>query len=161
MSERAGGSVTLRPMREDELPAYRDALEADYARDMVENGGFPVDVAKAKAARDVPGLLSAGVATRGVEVLVVEEGGESVGKVILGEREREGDRYGFVYDIVIEPERRERGLGRAALELLEEHARTRGLHRIELNVFGGNTVARRLYTSLGYDESAVTMQKDL
>jgi RimJ/RimL family protein N-acetyltransferase len=45
--------------------------------------------------------------------------------------------------------------------LAEDEARARGIGRIELNVFGGNAVARRLYLSLGYVERAVLMAKDL
>jgi ribosomal protein S18 acetylase RimI-like enzyme len=45
--------------------------------------------------------------------------------------------------------------------LAEEEARVRGLNRIELNVFGGNDVARGLYRSLGYVETSAQMAKDL
>jgi ribosomal protein S18 acetylase RimI-like enzyme len=44
---------------------------------------------------------------------------------------------------------------------LEEEARARGLERVSLNVFGGNAVARGLYASLGYRETAVWMRKDI
>ena len=44
---------------------------------------------------------------------------------------------------------------------LEDDVRARGLDRIELNVFGGNTVARGLYGSLGYTDTFVSMGKDL
>jgi RimJ/RimL family protein N-acetyltransferase len=47
------------------------------------------------------------------------------------------------------------------MELAEAEARSHGLHRIALNVFGGNEVARNLYRSLGYAESAVHMAKDI
>ena len=47
------------------------------------------------------------------------------------------------------------------IELFEAEVRARGLPRIELNVFGGNAVARGLYRSLGYDEVAVVMEKEL
>ena len=46
-------------------------------------------------------------------------------------------------------------------EFAEREAKALGIHRIELNVFGGNTVARNLYRSLGYVERAVQMGKDL
>jgi ribosomal protein S18 acetylase RimI-like enzyme len=45
--------------------------------------------------------------------------------------------------------------------LAEDEARRRGLTRIELNVFGGNEVARNLYRSLGYVETSAQMAKDL
>ncbi len=43
----------------------------------------------------------------------------------------------------------------------EQWAGGRGAHEIALNVFGGNTVARGLYTSLGYNERSVAMAKSL
>ena len=51
------------------------------------------------------------------------------------------------------------GFGRQAMLLLE--ARSRGLSRISLNVFGGNEIARSLYRSLGYAENAVQIGKTL
>jgi ribosomal protein S18 acetylase RimI-like enzyme len=45
------------------------------------------------------------------------------------------------------------------MEFAEGFAREQGLDRIELNVMGGNEVARGLYRSLAYDEVAVYMGK--
>ena len=53
------------------------------------------------------------------------------------------------------------GLGRATMELLESEVRDRGLENVELNVFGGNEIARKLYRSLGFDERFVQMGKRL
>jgi ribosomal protein S18 acetylase RimI-like enzyme len=47
------------------------------------------------------------------------------------------------------------------MQLAEVEARSHGLPRIALNVFGGNEVARNLYRSLGYAETSVQMAKDL
>jgi len=46
-------------------------------------------------------------------------------------------------------------------ETVVAEARARGIGRLELNVFGGNDVARHLYRSLGYVETSVQMGKDL
>ena len=43
----------------------------------------------------------------------------------------------------------------------EQWAREQGAGEIGLNVFGANTAARRLYTSLGYGERSVTMSRRL
>ena len=45
--------------------------------------------------------------------------------------------------------------------LAEDEVRSRGLSHIALNVFGGNDVARSLYRSLGYAETAVFMRKSV
>jgi ribosomal protein S18 acetylase RimI-like enzyme len=47
------------------------------------------------------------------------------------------------------------------MRALEAEARSRGLPVLELNVWGGNEVARALYRSEGYAERAVFMSKDL
>jgi ribosomal protein S18 acetylase RimI-like enzyme len=56
---------------------------------------------------------------------------------------------------------RGQGLGRKALELVEADARDAGLRGIDLNVWGRNDVARRLYRPAGFDERAVFMSKEL
>ena len=72
-----------------------------------------------------------------------------------------GGGESFIYDITIDPDHQGRGYGRATMRLAEDEARSRGIGRIELNVFGGNDVARGLYRSLGYVETSVQMGKDL
>ena len=44
---------------------------------------------------------------------------------------------------------------------LVDEVRSRGLGRIALNVFGQNDVARSMYRSVGYSETAVFMSKVL
>ena len=46
------------------------------------------------------------------------------------------------------------------MQLLEQEAQSAGLPGIDLNVWGGNEVARSLYRSLGFAERAVFMSKD-
>src|SRR5439155_19062400 len=103
------------------------------------------------------GLSSPGVSVYGIE----DAAGRPVGRLMLGERDANGRRVMFVYDVVVDDAFRGRGFGRAAMRFAEEEARRRGLGRIELNVFGRNEVARSLYRSLGYEEFAVGMGKDV
>ncbi|CAN0065876.1 unnamed protein product [Phaeothamnion confervicola] len=53
------------------------------------------------------------------------------------------------------PEARRRGLARRLLAAAEEHARRRGAARCRLDVLVGNSAARQLYLSAGYEEEAV------
>lgn len=115
-------NVELRPAREDELPMYLEQLVEGYAADLVENGGLDQDVARRKSEADNARLF----------------------------REMFGKRFAFVYDIVVDEDWRRWGIGRRAMELFEGEARDHGFDRIQLNVFGGNAVARSLYRSLGY-----------
>ena len=154
-------NVALRPMRQSEFPDYLAAAIELYARDMVENAGLDEEVARRKSAADHERLFPAGLETPGLTVLVIEADGEAVGHVLLGEQERHASSHAFLYDIVVDPAHRGEGLGRKAMELIEGEARARGHDRIELNVFGGNKVARSLYRSLGYRETFVTMAKGI
>jgi GNAT superfamily N-acetyltransferase len=152
-------SVQLRPMRDDEFAAWLPQMRDGYAQAMIDDGGFPADGAKAKAARDVEALFPDGRQSAGQFVYVVEADGEPVGELWLAEREDTLLPCLFVYDVHLDATHRGRGYGKAAMLLAEEEARRRGLDRIALNVFGRNTVARRLYQSLGYEENAVAMSK--
>jgi len=156
-------SARIRPLREDEFAAWRRHSRERYAEDMVENGGFTADAAREKSEKDFTLTMPDGLVTPGQHVFAVESpDGDIVGHAWLGERDtRDEGRVAFVYEIRIDEEQRGRGYGRDAMRLLEHEARALGLDRIELNVFGGNEVARGLYRSLGYEERAVTMGKRL
>jgi ribosomal protein S18 acetylase RimI-like enzyme len=154
-------STVLRAMREEEYAGYLERAKRRYREDIVANGGLLPGVAREKAEADYARILPDGLATAGAAVLVVEHDGSPAGVVFFAEREQFGRRAAWLYEITIDPELRGRGIGRRAMELLEDEVRARGLQRIELNVFGGNEVARGLYRSLGYAERAVVMDKDL
>ena len=155
-------SVQLRPMRDDEFPAWLPRMRDGYARAMVEDGGFSPEGAEAKAASDSEALFPDGGPSPEHLIFVIEEGGEPVGGLWLAERQdMSGRPCLFVYDIHLDESRRGRGYGKVAMLFAEEEARRRGLDRIALNVFGRNEVARRLYRSLGYEENAVAMSKTI
>ncbi|MGZ4380428.1 MAG: N-acetyltransferase family protein [Gaiellaceae bacterium] len=156
-------SVLLRPLREDEYDSfYADAVET-YALDLEENGGFTREHARTKSVADHERTLTQGLATPDTSLRVVEDAdGRRVGIVWWAiQTSQVGVRRAYLYAIEIDEAHRGRGLGRAAMLALEDEVRSHGLDRIELNVFGGNQVARGLYRSLGYAESAVYMVKSL
>ena len=150
-------------MREDEFPAYVARGKRRYAEDMVENGGLDRESAEKKSESDWSSLFPGGVPGENQFVFAVEdETGTRVGDVWFAHRPNQvREDVAFLYSIEIDPAYRGRGLGRAAMQALETEVRSRGLGRVELNVFGGNEVARSLYRSLGYAENAVWMGKDL
>jgi ribosomal protein S18 acetylase RimI-like enzyme len=148
-------------MTSEEFPAFVAVSKADYAHDIEVHGGQTHEAAQQKAEADFPAVLPLGLETPGHFIFVVEANGEPIGRLWLAERQLGGRRVLYVYDISIDPEQQGRGYGRAAMRLAEDEARNLGIDRIELNVFGGNDVARGLYRSLGYVESSVQMSKDL
>jgi ribosomal protein S18 acetylase RimI-like enzyme len=154
-------SIELRRMRAEEFPGWKASSVESYSADMQENGGMLRAAADAKAISDFDRLLAQGVETPEHFVHVIEEDGSVVGYLWLAVRDSPSERVVFVYEVRIAEEARGRGLGRAAMEFAERFAAEQGLGRIELNVMGGNDVARGLYRALGYDEVAVYMGKTL
>jgi ribosomal protein S18 acetylase RimI-like enzyme len=151
----------LRLLRDDEFATWRDVELDEYARDISENGDTALDAARRKAETDMAEILPAGLATPNHWVFALEVDGAPAGRLWLAEREIDGRRAVFIFDIHVDEAFRGRGFGRAAMLLAEGEAIDRGIHRIELYVFGGNAVARGLYRSLGYVERSIRMAKDL
>jgi ribosomal protein S18 acetylase RimI-like enzyme len=154
-------NVRLRPMRPDEYPAFIAASRAGYTHDMVVHGGMLPAIAQKKSEEDHLAILPDGLATAGQSIFVVESDGETVGHLWVAERGTPERRTLFIYGVEIDEGQRGRGFGRAAMLLAEGEARARRIGRVELNVFGGNEVARGLYRSLGYAETSVQMAKEL
>jgi ribosomal protein S18 acetylase RimI-like enzyme len=157
--------LALRPLRADELPDYLARGQESYARDMVAHAGISEEAARVKAEHDWHRLLPDGLASTGQYLFALENRstGERVGDLWFAEQAASdfGEQVAFIYSIEIFEEFRGRGRGRQAMQVLEDEVRSRGLGRIALNVFGGNDIARSLYRSVGYAETAVFMSKAL
>jgi ribosomal protein S18 acetylase RimI-like enzyme len=158
---RPAPQLTARPLRTEEYAAWYRHVTDGYAHDIEVHAGTDPEVARRKAERDMRSVLPGGLETPDHAVFVLESGGERIGLLWVGTREVDERRILYVWDVEIDEAQRGRGFGRQAMLVAEELARSRGLDRIELNVFGGNAVARGLYGSLGYVERAVSMAKDL
>jgi ribosomal protein S18 acetylase RimI-like enzyme len=148
----------VRRLREDEYDAFIARAMAFYVDDMVR-AGIERDVAQAKADKDLPQLLPDGLATPDHFMYAIEHDGRFAGYLWLCNRDGELGHSLFVYAVEIDDELRGRGLGRAAMVFAEEEAQRLGIAKVALNVFGGNVAARHLYLSLGYEETAVHMEK--
>ena len=61
-----------------------------------------------------------------------------------------GGRDGFIDDLYVLPAARGRGIGTAAMDLLEQAARDRGVQGLHLEVERGNAKAQALYRRRGY-----------
>ncbi len=152
--------VTLRPMSPDVWRAWREASILSYASEKVRAETWSAEDATRKAVEEFASLLPHGQDTAGHEFRsVVNDLGKPVGSIWIAPHGEVGRGNAFIYDIVIDPEERGRGYGRAAMAALEPLARGLGYDRIRLHVFGHNAIARSLYTSLGYAETDVLMEK--
>jgi ribosomal protein S18 acetylase RimI-like enzyme len=151
--------VVLRDLTPGELGAWLDEQQRGYIQERIAAGDSPAE-AKDNATRTLLHLFPGGTPVAGQIVGAVMEDGHQVGTLWVGPAGADPQRW-WVWDIAIDAAHRGRGLGRATMVLAEDLARAAGAVQIGLNVFGHNSVARHLYASLGYAESAVQMHKVL
>ena len=62
---------------------------------------------------------------------------------------------GFINQVAVMPSRQGQGIGKQMLTFLLEQARERGMQACSLEVRVSNERARRLYASLGFEESGI------
>jgi ribosomal protein S18 acetylase RimI-like enzyme len=127
-------------------PADLDALLPMLER-FNASQGYPFDTATARHA--LGELLARPELGRVYRIL---SGGETAGYAALtfGWSLEWGGRDAFVDELYLEPERRGRGLGRAALRALIEAARAAGVRALHLEVEAGNAAGQALYRSEGF-----------
>ena len=154
-------SVTLRPLDSRLFPAWLERSRDEYAADLVAVGQTPED-AHRRADESMTDSFPSGAPGPGHAVFdVLDDSGVTVGYLWIGP-DTSGDAGAWwIWDIVIDADRRGRGLGRAAMIRGEEYARAQGAHTLGLSVFGFNRTARGLYESLGYETTSIKMRKRL
>jgi ribosomal protein S18 acetylase RimI-like enzyme len=153
-------AVTLQPMPSVDLGPWLEQSKADHIADRVDTGEDP------ETARRITNAISErlfpdGIPAAGEFVFLVTEDAIPVGSVWLGAGHDGPPDVWWLWSIEIDVVARGHGLGRQAVRLAEEFARRSGASKLELNVFGNNTVARGLYESLGYRISTIQMSKAL
>jgi ribosomal protein S18 acetylase RimI-like enzyme len=148
----------------DEFDVWAPRSMQGFAEQQVSAGLQPEAEATAYARRQFAELLPSGLATPLHLHWTVHEnvdGDPVVGHLWLRVRTLSTEVEAFVFDVEVVEEARGRGLGRATMLAAEQAARELDATVVRLNVFGHNTVARRLYASLGYVVTAATMTKRL
>jgi ribosomal protein S18 acetylase RimI-like enzyme len=151
-------AVTLQPMPPEGMAPWLEQSKADHIADLVDAGQ---DLESARRSTDAISetLFPGGVPAAGQFVFVVSEDAIPVGSVWFGTGPDGPPDAWFLWSIEIDVAARGHGLGRQTVRLAEEFARKRGGTKLDLNVFGNNTVARGLYESLGYRISTIQMSK--
>jgi ribosomal-protein-alanine N-acetyltransferase len=120
-------TVTLRPMRLDDVPAVLSIEVRAYSHPW-SGGNF----ADSLAAGHVAELLQAG--TEPIGYFIAQVGADEL----------------HLLNMTIAPEHQRRGHARALLDALRSHAQGRGLAAIWLEVRAGNTRAQQVYEAHGY-----------
>jgi ribosomal protein S18 acetylase RimI-like enzyme len=115
--------------------------------------------------RGYASFLGSQLEERDVAVLVAEENGTLIGYAYVGVEA--GDYMalrgpaGVLHDIVVDPERRGRGVGRLLLDAALAFLRSRGAPRVVLWTAARNAPAQRLFESAGFRQTMVEMTREL
>jgi ribosomal protein S18 acetylase RimI-like enzyme len=98
-------------------------------------------------------------------ILVADENGDVVGYAYAAV---EGYDYmalrgpaGVLHDIIVDPERRGRGVGRLLLDAALTFFRSRGVPRVVLSTAERNEAAQRLFAGTGFRRTMVEMTREL
>jgi ribosomal protein S18 acetylase RimI-like enzyme len=101
---------------------------------------------------------------RDVVILVAERDGGVVGYSYAG---LEGMDYmalrgpaGALYDLLVDPAQRGRGIGRTLLDATLETLKARGAPRVVLSTAVGNEPARRLFARAGFRPTMIEMTRE-
>jgi ribosomal protein S18 acetylase RimI-like enzyme len=100
-----------------------------------------------------------------VVILVAERDGKVIGYSYSGV---EGADYmalrgpaGAMYDIVVDPDHRQQGVGRMLVDATLEALKTRGMPRVVLSTAEKNTAAQHLFDRAGFRRTMIEMTREL
>ena len=110
-------------------------------------------------------FLAGQLAQEDAVVLVAEEGGAIVGYTYAA---LEGNDWltlrgpaGVIYDLMVDPEHRRRGLGRRLLSEAIAALERMGAPQVQLSTAERNATAQRLFASLGFRPTMIEMTREV
>ncbi len=153
----------MQPMSETEFRSFIEHSIAGYARDLERTYQYDITQAIECAASSVDELLPQGRDTAGHFLFNLYcDSGERVGVVWFEVRSQDSEPLTlFVCDLEIHSHFQRQGWAQRALVAIEKWALTRGIGRMELNVFANNEAALALYRAAAFMPCEITMGKNL
>jgi ribosomal protein S18 acetylase RimI-like enzyme len=150
----------LIPMTQPEFEAFLERTIPEYAAEHVRAGNWTESESLEKSRKEFEDLLPQGLNSEDNFLYTLYDGDQAVGMIWMKVK-RNPSISGFIYDVYIEERFRGKGYGKRLMLLLEEKTHEMELQSLDLHVFGSNTVARKLYESIGYETTNVLMSKKL
>lgn len=148
----------LKLMTQKEFELYLNQAIAEYADDLVKSGEVSLENSMEKSKQSFLSLLPNGVSSKQQYLFnIMSDDNLMLGMIWYGIR---SEHEGFIYDFEILFEFRGQGFGKKALLLVEEHAKSIGIHKLGLRVFGHNNRAYQLYKKMGYTVYSMNMSKE-
>jgi ribosomal protein S18 acetylase RimI-like enzyme len=121
--------------------------------------------ARPRTSADYASFISTQLEDPDKAVLVADDNGDVVGYAYAAV---EGYDYmalrgpaGVLHDVIVDPERRGRGVGRLLIDAALEFLRSRGAPRVVLSTAERNEGAQRLFASMGFRRTMIEMTREL
>lgn len=159
-----GPQTTVRPATTADMPAVGrlGALLVRLHHDFDPARFIP---ATPQTEQGYAAFLGSQLAAANVVILVAESDGEVLGYTYSG---IEGKDYmslrgpaGVLYDIVVDPAQRRRGVGKKLLEATLAELRRRGAPQVVLSTAQPNAAAQRLFERTGFRRTMIEMTREL
>jgi ribosomal protein S18 acetylase RimI-like enzyme len=152
--------IQVRPVTEAEFQRWKNASLENYAGEK-EKEGLTHEDARAEAESSFQRHLGQGKDTPNHHIYSVTLDGAVIGTLWWGTQKQGTKLVAWIYDIVLDPSQRGRGLGRQVMEWAQADVKAKGFEKLGLHVFGHNQVAQKLYRSLGFETTNLIMYKKL
>jgi ribosomal protein S18 acetylase RimI-like enzyme len=111
------------------------------------------------------GYLGTQLKVQNIVILVAERDGEVIGYTYSGV---EGTDYmslrgpaGVMYDIVVDPDHRQQGVGRMLVDATLAALKSKGAPRVVLSTAERNAAAQRLFDRAGFRRTMIEMTREL
>lgn len=155
-------TVQLAPLNEEEWATASKQFISNYMKNL-QHGTFPIPMkpesVEELAHRDQDSLAPEGVQTPGHTMAAIRDSGREVGTIWFGVRDGGDIKAGFLYEILVREEFRNRGYGEAAMRLAGQCLYEQGCKYMDFHVFGHNTQGIRFYERLGCKATCDLVQK--
>lgn len=156
--------VSLQYMDDSDFDKYLEWSVKNYASEKVKAGAWPEEGSIERSGEEFKRLLPNGRKSENNHLFMIIDDSSKMkaGILWLGILGTGSELSGaFIWDIMLYPEFRGKGLGKQAMQAVEVEARKLGARRISLHVFGQNTVATSLYRKVGYTVTDLVMSKEI
>ena len=154
--------IKFQQMTLEEFDKFKTISKENYKKSKIKANNLSAHEAEKIANDDFSRYLPNGYHSKDSFLYtLVTSKNEPVGYLWYVVRGNKKNRKAFIADILIYEKYRGKGLGKAAMLMLEEHVKNEGLESIGLHVFGFNQRAIDLYKSLDYEVTDLVMEKKL
>lgn len=144
--------LTIRPARPEDAPAIADFWNP-YIRDTAVTFS-----AQPKSAAQVAAMI-AQRQKAGQCFLVAQQGARVVGfATYKGFRAPDGYAQAVESTVILAPDAQGKGIARALMQKLEDHARDAGMHTVIAAIGGENTGALKFHAAIGYRAAGVIVR---